>query len=127
MKNFFLITLSLLFICCSKDSEEPINYPVINTWAQVDVIRNGVSGKNECNKKNRITFKDDGTWSWLNYNGEKCELDARGAYIGTWEEKSEDNYVLTSSTNESFVMKKDNDKIEIQEVNDNPTTWFFKK
>jgi len=127
MKKILPIVVSFLLICCSKDAEPPINYPLINTWNQVNVIRNGVSFTNECNKKNRITFKEDNTWSWLNYNGEKCELDARGAYIGFWEETSEDNYVLTSSTNESFVMEKDNDKIEIQEVNDNPTTWFFKK
>ena len=119
--------ISILFICCSKDDEEPINYPLINTWKQIDIVTNGTSGKNVCNLKNSITFKDDNSWSWLNHKGENCELDTRGAYIGTWEEKSEGNYVLISSPNENFVMKKENNKIEIQEVDENPNTWIFKK
>lgn len=127
MKKIVLITISILFICCSKNDEEPINYPLINTWKQIDIVTNGTSGKNVCNLKNSITFKDDNSWSWLNHNEENCELDSRGAYVGTWEEKSRDAYVLISSTNESFSMMKNNDKIEIKEVGNNSTIWIFKK
>ena len=128
MKKLFLIVASALFINCSDDAEKIFNVSLIGTWKQVDITVNGESEKNECYTKNSITFRDDNSLIWLNHNRANCELDSIGAYIGTWEQKPDTtNYELSTSIGENFFMKKEFNKIEIQEDNDNSRIWNFIK
>ncbi|WP_271407453.1 hypothetical protein [Tenacibaculum soleae] len=124
-KILTILSLAIITISCSSNENEMNETSIIGKWNQTDIIIKGESRKNECTTKNSITFNENKSLSWLNHNGEDCELDGDGAYTGTWNEINSESFEFR--TDEGFVLTKMNNQIEIQEDNDESRTWIFKK
>lgn len=103
-KLLFLFIASTILFSCESNDENDLD-PIIGTWQLTSETENGTEESTECSRKTKVTFSEDGKFTYQGFftdGGSECENENSS---GTWRNDNNSNYTLDFGDGDTSTTK----------------------